>query len=84
MVADRIHRAPQERVLRAMAKRVVDSLRSDDVDVRNDELRRCSARAFDLVIEIREPRRARTRLGQVVGLGDCQLVEQRVAVGLGL
>ena len=67
-----------------MAVRVVDSLQTDDIDVANDEPPGRSAGTVDLMLKVGQPRGASARPGQLVGLSDRQLVQQRVAVSQGL
>jgi hypothetical protein len=64
MVADRVHRAPQQRVAGAMTVCVVLSLRADDLDVGDGQQLRRSTGAVDIVIEVDQARGTRARAGQ--------------------
>jgi hypothetical protein len=61
---------------------VVDRLQADDIDVGDGEQGRRPTGSLDLALEVCQPRRAHARAGQLVGLGDRELLEQRVTVDL--
>lgn len=67
-----------------MTAGVVDRLQTDDVDVGHDEPSVRPAGTIDLVVEVEQPRRASTSPGELVGLGDRERLQQRVAVRLSL
>ena len=67
-----------------MAVFVVDGLQPDDIDIGDGEQGRRSPRSLDLPIEVRQSRRPHPRAGQLVGLGDRELLEERVTVDLRL
>lgn len=63
---------------------IVDRLQAHHVDVSDHQQAGHPAGAVDLVVKIGQSRRTRARPRQRVGFGDCQLIEQGLAVGLGL
>ena len=84
--ADRPHHVPQQGVSGGVPACVVDDLQTDDVDVDRHELAalRRSAGTIDLMLELRQAGRTGPRPGEMIGLGDRELVQQCVAIGLRL
>jgi hypothetical protein len=84
VLADRAQRVPQHLVASGVTLSVVDSFQAHDIDVANDESAGRSTGTLDLVIKVDQPRRARARPGQRVGLSDRQLCQQRFVICLSL
>ena len=80
--ADRAHDALQERVPGRVTVLVVRSLQADNVHVGNREHARRSPGAIDLVVHVRQPGSTRARARQRIGLTECQLAQQGLAVSL--
>jgi hypothetical protein len=79
-----VHHTLQQRIAGGMTVRVVDSLQADYVDIGSDEQARRSAGTIHFVLKVGQARPSRARSGQRVRVSDRQLVQQRVAVCLGL
>lgn len=78
------HRALQETVPGRMAVSVIHPFQADHINIGDHELAGGPAGAINLVVQIGETGRACARPGHLVGLGERELVKQRVAVGLSL
>jgi hypothetical protein len=76
MTADNPHRILEQRVTGGVSLGVVDRLEADDIDIGNRQRDVHPAGPLDLVVEVRETRRASAGTGQCIHLGDRQLAQQ--------
>jgi len=83
MIANLAYYAPKQRVARGMAVRVVDELEADNVDIDSNQLAARSVGTIDLAVNVREACRPHACAGELVGLGDRELLQKRVADLLG-
>ncbi len=78
------HDPLKQLVAGAVTLRVVDRLQPHDIDVGDDQQAGGPVAAIQLAIEVRQARRTGAGSGQGVGLGDRELVCERLAVDEGV